>query len=88
MTVIVTADLGTKRKRQNTNVQNPNTKNAPSSPKAPTPEPQTQKSVWHFIHWRFVRGIQSGYRGSVYLKDGTCSCIAAIFCNSQSSSSP
>ena len=67
MTVFVAADLGTKRKRQNTNVQNPNTKNAPPSPTT-NPEPQTQKSVWHFIHWRFVRGIQSGYRGSVHLK--------------------
>ena len=89
MTVFVAADRDKKCKSQNTNVPNPNTKNAPPSPKAPTPNPQSQKSVWHFIHWRFVRGIQSGYCGSVRLKDGTCSCIAAIFCNSpQSSSSP
>ena len=79
MTVFVAADLGKKCKRQNTNVPNPNTKNAPPSPKAPTPEPQSQKSVWHFIHWCFVRDIQSAYRGSVHLKDGSCSCIAAIF---------
>ena len=37
------------------------------SDKTPTPKPQyknalpNHKSQWHFIHWRFVRGIMTGY---------------------------
>ena len=45
MTVFAAADLGTKRKRQNTNVQNPNTKNAPPSPTTNLRTPNTEVSV-------------------------------------------
>ena len=50
-------DLGTNLQWRNANTHNPNTKNALPNPKTPTPKHKS-----HFIQWRFVCGIQTGYR--------------------------
>ena len=69
MTVFVAIDLGTKRKCQNTNVQNPDTINAPPSPKAPTPKPQTQKSVSNLLcKWRCAEMM---FYKTFFLKDSS-----------------
>ena len=59
-------DLGSKFGCQNTNTQNPNSKNAPLQPSNTlcTVNPK-HKSQWHYSHWRFVRGIQIGYPRNV-----------------------
>ena len=59
-------DLRTKRQWRNANTQYPNTKNALPKPKTPTPKPHTQKSVAFHTHWRFGRGIMTGYRQDMY----------------------
>ena len=47
-----------------------------------TPQPQNPKHInqWHFINWRFVCGIQSGYRQNMrsYAQTSYCAICTAI----------
>ena len=56
---------------QNANDKMPLPKTPVQQMLAPTPKPQPPDpkhiNQWHFIHWRFVRGIQTGYPRGILL---------------------